>query len=729
MSLRLVLIITVAGIAACGGRTPSGSGPDDGAPTSSSAPTGDDANAPQAPLPPPTLAEGGSGCDDSAGEVPANPAMPAGTIEIPATHPRLWWTPERLKRARKWYKKAGWRPKGRPYYGDDYLDHAFVYMMTGDKKAGRKAVDWALGIELQTRHPGNDARWYGEAAILIYDWCHDLMTDAERAGMIKNWNVWLAEFNEHSWGGLHMPRNNYYWGFLRNSLLWGIATEGENPQAASFREHALVTRWKESFVPYAAKDGIGGVPTEGAQYGQYPLWYSVVGFMSAACLGRTLYNESRFFRDAVYWAIYNTPNGPTVRPDSKGKAMYDLFPYADDEFWHEYASAQRTEIGDFMTAAAMTWRDHPVGKYARAWLERVDPKRRAFVRASDPGAKVTVALKDLPLDYYAPGAGYLWVRTGWDESDTIAMFHGSSKREAHEHYDASQFQLWRGGRWLTRELVSYTHKIVGLGGKGERQDAGEGLGHNVVVFNARGQVWPEYRIGAPEVKRLLTNEQFAYMGIELSDSYKSKVRPQVHNPYVSSHAREMVFLRGLETLVVIDRWAVPDVGEPPPNGKWKPIAATEIPVTFLTHFESEPPAAKGGRFVYETGDQALQQITLYPPKATFRVVDEDAQVKVGVRHRASTYRVEVEVTGQREGYFVHVLQARGKSEADVKASLKDTGKAFEVTLTHPKKGTAMVVFDKGMSVSGGSVGCFAGKLPCADRTALPATVKPPPPVP
>jgi hypothetical protein len=659
---------------------------------------------------------GQPGCDESAPRVAAAPTAPMGKLTIPDTHPRLWWTAARLERAKRWHATAGWAPKHNPYYGDDYLDFALRYVLVGDEKAGRRAVDWALGLKLDPGHPGNDARWYGEAAILIYDWCHALMTEEERATMIASWNGWIQAFNEHAWGGLHMPQNNYFWGFMRNGLLWGIATEGDNPRAGDLMRHALDDRWKGSFLPHARQEGRGGVPTEGCQYGQYPLFYAVAGWNSAACLGRNMFNETRFFRDAVYWAIYNTPNAPTVRADTKGKPSYDMFPYADDEMWHEYASAQRLEIGDFMTTAAVTWSDHPVGKYARLYLERVEPKRRAFVRASDPGGEAGVKLAALPLDHHAPGADYLWMRTGWEASDTAVLLQGSANRVSHEHYDAGQFQIWRGGRWLTREVVSYTTTIVGRDG-GARVDAGDTLGHNGLVFAGRGQIWPEYRDGPPKITRLMATPKFVFSAIDLSDAYKAKVRPQVHNPYVKSHVREVVFLRELESLVVLDRYEVPDAPPPPASAKWEPMAAADIPVTFLTHFETPPKRAGDHDVVYSAGNQALRVLTLYPAKSTTRLLDEDARID-GRPHRANQHRLEVEMRGPRQGYFLHVLQARDASEPDATVTLQTTASAFEVSIRHKSKGTAMVVFDKGMTSAGGSVGCFGAALPCGNRVEL-----------
>src|SRR5436305_2794305 len=100
-----------------------------------------------------------------------------------------------------------------------------------------------------------------------------------------------------------MEASNVYWGYLRNELNWGIATYGENPMAGQFLDFALKTRWADSFLPYAGPggQGAGGVPQEGSQYGRYMLQYPLIPFATAAQMGRQLYDETPFFKAAVFY--------------------------------------------------------------------------------------------------------------------------------------------------------------------------------------------------------------------------------------------------------------------------------------------------------------------------------------------------------------------------------------------------------------------------------------------
>ena len=69
--------------------------------------------------------------------------------------------------------------------------------------------------------------------------------------MVTRWNGFLNTLRVKEWGGLEMPQSNYFWGYSRNELLWGIATYGENPMATTFLDYALNQRWTNSFVAHA----------------------------------------------------------------------------------------------------------------------------------------------------------------------------------------------------------------------------------------------------------------------------------------------------------------------------------------------------------------------------------------------------------------------------------------------------------------------------------------------
>ena len=194
-------------------------------------------------------------------------------INIPASHPLLWWTSARLAQARAYYAA---HPLPIPESDDPY-GCAFYYLMTGNTTYAHQAIQWAVDLTADTTtSDGADyARWDGEDVFLVYDWCYDQMQPADKQTLFNRWNAYIAAFNQYSWGGPDMPSNNYYHGFMRNTIEWGMAAyhePGNQSQAQAFIDEGLITRWQNSSLPYFSNDGRGGVPPEGTQYGAYTLY-------------------------------------------------------------------------------------------------------------------------------------------------------------------------------------------------------------------------------------------------------------------------------------------------------------------------------------------------------------------------------------------------------------------------------------------------------------------------
>lgn len=612
----------------------------------------------------------------------------ASSLSIPAAHPRLWWTSERLERARSWYKSNPFTPDR-----DDYAGQAFVHLVTGDKRYARQAIDWAVRFTITDRAAidpnngvaSNGARWYGEHAILVYDWCWDQMTPDERQTIIQRWNVYLENLKHKEWGGVRMPQSNYFWGYLRNEFEWGVATWGENALAETFLNHSLQDRWQDSFVPQAATTGRGGVAQEGSQYGRYLLGYSVVPLYTATTLGRKMFDETEFFKSAVYYVIYTTLPAATATA-SGGPRRFEVFPACDDQFFKNGGSAESIDYGNFMANSANTWRNIPTGEYARRWLSLTKARVSDFIAAADEGG-IERDFDELPLDYFAPGPQYLSARTSWRPEATVLHLQlGSPAGGGHAHDDAGNWQMWRRGRWLSRETTGYGDTIADYANRGQTTTS-KTVGHNGLLLNGKGLADGE-RNGRPVLRRLESRRDYVHAVVDLSLSYRNdKVshRRERDNPVAGAVEREFVFLRPLETLVIFDR-----VGA---NGAVMP--AHTVTKTFLAHFEQAPTIEDGRNVIAISGDEALRLTTMLPENPEYRVVKEGGPI--------DQHRLEIETSGTATSYFLHVLQARDKNGQNVNAILEDTPATYVLTLRHLELGSVRIEFAKNAGAAGGGI--------------------------
>jgi hypothetical protein len=81
------------------------------------------------------------------------------------------------------------------------------------------------------------------------------------------------------------------------------------------------------------------------------------------------------------------------------------------------------------------------------------------------------------------------------------------------------------------------------------------------------------------------------------------------------------------------------------------------------------------------------------------------------------HRLEVDTSGEARTHLLHVIQVRDATGEDVEAQLAENEGSLTVTLSHPRLGTATIVFQKGMTSMGGSFG-YAARGASAVMTPL-----------
>ncbi|MBI5070624.1 MAG: hypothetical protein HZB56_20540 [Deltaproteobacteria bacterium] len=629
------------------------------------------------------LAPSGGEAAPPAAAVPAPPVATTHGLVIPAGHPRIWYDAGRLARARSWARRNLSAPSR-----NDPLGQALRGLLLDDTASCRAAIDWALASARTIRMSGvscDACRWSGEAMVLTYDWCHRHLSPDERQAFIGATNAWVDHWRQQQWGGVPMNHNNYYWGYLRNELLWAIASYEDNvAMAERLLDDVFAVRLAGDFYPSARSRMRGGVGVEGSQYGPYVGYYATVPLVTASLLGRDLFAETGWWREAVYALLYATTPAPTAQA-GVSPAGHVLFPFSDDEQW--LGVSLRTTAGapvkaNFMAAAAMHWHDQPVGQLARHWLETTQARPDAFVRSVDPGGRALDPVQ-LPLDYFAAGPRYLWARTGWDPSATAVMLQlGEGPGSGHQHVDWGTWQIWRKGRFLSRESVGYGEKIAGYRGEGSISSSAAHA-HNGLLIDGDGLRGDPWTPGRTVLRRLESRPGYAYAAVDLT--------PTATHPQVAHVEREFVFVRSPATLVVLDRIET------------RKASAVK---TFLAHCEGAPRLA-GAVATCPAGDQALT-LTALSPGATLRSVVEGGKV--------GQHRIEVDTApGTALSHMVTVLQLHDAGAPPPPPVLREDGGSLAVEL---ERGVRLS-FAKGARSSGGTIAFDGAPAPLrADVQAM-----------
>jgi hypothetical protein len=154
------------------------------------------------------------------------------------------------------------------------------------------------------------------------------------------------------------------------------------------------------------------------------------------------------------------------------------------------------------------------------------------------------------LDYYASGEGFFFGRSGWTQNDAQVMFQLKELNGVgHAHMDAATFQIWRRGYWVSKESTGYDDTFA--------DTTSEDLkAHNGLLVGGLGYTDGDTN-GIPRVTRLESNPNYLYVTVDLSQYYRNNLVPYSDvaedNPYVGSAIREFLFIKPLQTLVILDR--------------------------------------------------------------------------------------------------------------------------------------------------------------------------------
>jgi hypothetical protein len=265
---------------------------------------------------------------------------------------------------------------------------------------------------------------------------------------------------------------------------------------------------------------------------------------------------------------------------------------------------------------------------------------------------------------------------------------GGPASSAHNNRDPGSFQLWRGGRWISRQTVGYINDVAGYN-YGKPVDTTDSVAHNTVLIDGRGvtTAYPQKMKGLPIMHRLQTDPAFTYADVDLTPVYRTPSADSADNPAAVHVEREYLFVRSLETLVVLDRLQ-------------SDTAARAK--TFLLHSETSPTVEDAQHVTLTNGTQALRMTTLVPANPTIRVVNEQQDGsgnQIPNDAKLGQYRVEVDTTGDPLSYILTVLQAKDASAAALAPSVVSTSAGFTVSL-----GSSVTIsFVTGATSSGGSI--------------------------
>lgn len=743
-------------------------------------------------------------------------------ITIPAAHPALWQTAGNASQISAWCSAHPFTP-----VAPDYLGMAFHDLCTGTSTYTATWYAWASTYSMPATGFACDlCRNDGENLIVGFDWEYNNLSSGQRSTLIAEYNTWISYWQVQCWGAVvgvdsctstawgNMTQDNYFWGYSRNELEWGITSfNDQTTTAKGLMDDVLTTRGTAAngFIPTATTSAAGAVSKEGSGYGHYEPYYTLIPWVSSNLLGRDLYGAATtYWKMMVMQVIYSTSQEQVEKiiggRDTATK-YWEIFPFGDDQFFHNTGTADSVFYNEDGTGSY--WSDSmdvfsnyfsgiAIGQYAKQWLNATGLSTHAnHVNAVDNSSSITpLAFTGLPLDYYATGIQYFYGHSAWRSTGTTEFMWqlgnpgstaaGSPDVGAHYHWDAGNWQIRRNptiGRvayYLSRETTGYSEnytayknpqkwaattayslnaRVVPATANGfvyqqvvssctsgssaptwpttpmlttvsdgtctwwlhddpgyafDRVFTNDQTVHNGILMNGQGLAL-NMSVPNATVYRLQSATNYSYADMDDTGLYRDSGASYYtwrDNPSAGHVEREFVFVRPLETMVILDRLVSSAV-----SGTGYSLTAAQIEKTFLAHCEVKWTLEDSTHETCANGNQVLRDTTLEPTNFTQQIVNESSCPNAqSACNTDGQYRLELTASGAAQQYFLNILQARDRAAANLTASVVDsnaddpTSGTFTVTL-HPSSGSdTTVVFNKtscavstGQCSSGGTI--------------------------
>jgi hypothetical protein len=483
------------------------------------------------------------------------------TPVFPTAHPRIFLTPNRarLTAALSAGTPAATRFKsivdqwmgGADLWGFSAWNAALIGQLTNNATYCTKAVatietqvSTAEGKIAAGQAPAVAADSYldvgdmiGDLA-LVYDWCFNQVTAAQRTRWLAYadqavWNVWHA--STAKWGNTTIPwtswstdnpMNNYYYSFLRATMLLGLAAKGEDSQADAWITEFHDTKLMNQLMPRFNADLVGGGSREGTGYGVamrrlfelYDLWQSTTGENIGTATPHTRQSMLSALHQLVPTLDRFAPTG-----DQSRDSTASFFDYQR----HYLQELIQMFPGDRLAPRAKTLLQ----------ASSLPTMSSGFMAVDDflyDNAAVAAQPVDLNTTYYASGIGELYARSGWDKHATWINLIAGPYTEDHAHQDQGSLMIYKDG-WLAYDSVIDSHS-------GLTQDT---TAHSLVRITSGGAPVRQVVGTKPQLSSLHQGPRYTYASADLTSAYNG-------NSAVQKVQREVVYLQP-DVVVVFDR--------------------------------------------------------------------------------------------------------------------------------------------------------------------------------
>lgn len=379
-------------------------------------------------------------------------------ITPPPVHPRVWVTPESLRKVRAnlkhpenaaIYRRLLPGPFKMPEVNafgllpDSGIENAItaralVHLLEPERGTGKEAVAMTMDYFRRVRF-GNIldvSREIGRiiyTGALVYDWCYDLMSGSERRLMREKMMEWAMQM-EAGWPPVKQKitvGHGNEWQLSRDLLAMAIAIYDEDPVPYRYLSYAVL----EELVPLARYAYQSPRHNQGTNYGylRYGCDLHAAALMERMS-GRPVFDPN-IYQVFDYWTYLRVPGGACL-PEGDCWQGDQL-----QRYWSYPLTALLAQAGS--RSAQLK------GEVKRQQSFRRYPMMSLLF--NDPAIPTDETFDTLPpVKDFGTVLGGMAVRTGWniaaDSSDVVAFINGGGRNFGnHHHSDNGAVQLYYRG--------------------------------------------------------------------------------------------------------------------------------------------------------------------------------------------------------------------------------------------------------------------------------------------
>lgn len=491
---------------------------------------------------------------------------------VSATRPRLWVTPQALPDLKQraeaggeawkavqarlpapdappapFYRRTGF---GGPPKLTGAVECALSYLLAGNRQHGREAVAILLdqcnrGEAFVAYAVGAMGASLAGSAALAYDWCHDLMTAAERAIVIAGLNRWALWCMDQPVARFS-PSTTEFYRFLWVQTAVALATWGENPEAERILIHARDLRLRAAALPWLARNGLGGDWPEGNACYDGPLFLACALAALKTATGEDLFGECAFLKDSVRYHQHATlpaiagkvsiaehfrekPEAVQTHFDRGPVLLYPSGAFPLNGYGLGWNSLGRVPE-HAQTLAILSWglagADPDGARLAQRWTARTPPGLGGVLGPAISfffhNAVPELTPAGLPNGYLAKGTGFFAWRSSWERDAVFFAFTCGPRLAAHQACDANGIFIHRRG-----DLLGHV--------PGPRLDTANSVS---LLIGGRGQtVMP--RNAEPRLLACRVTADYTYVAGQAAGAYNSTA---VGRKICESFTRQVVIL-------------------------------------------------------------------------------------------------------------------------------------------------------------------------------------------